>query len=83
MVLLIDELHRDTKAFGHVLEGEGAVGLEKLCVRLDAHFSDEVPGVGSEVAVTFELLLHPYCVQVCVHRINTVAVAHYNAAVSY
>ena len=63
MVLLINELNGDTKAFGHVLQGEGAVGLEELCICLDTHFSDEVPSVGSKVAVTLELLLHPDCVQ--------------------
>ena len=66
MVLLINELDGDTKAFGHVLQGEGAVGLEELCICLNAHFSDEVPRVGSEVAVTFKLLLHPDCEHVCI-----------------
>ena len=75
VVLLINELNGDTKAFCHVLQGEGAVGLKELCICLDAHFSDEVPSVRSKVAVTLELLLHPDCVQVMT---NVMTISHYS-----
>ena len=41
-------------------EGEGAIGLQELCVGLDPHLADVVACVSCQVAVTLELLLQPH-----------------------
>lgn len=41
----------------HTLQCQASVTLEKLLVRLDAHLTDVVPGMGSEDGVGDEVLL--------------------------
>ena len=47
----VDEFLRDAEAVGHVVDGERAIGLQKLSVRSDPHFPDVVVCVWCQNAV--------------------------------
>lgn len=57
--LPVHELHADSKALCHVSEREGAIGLQQLCVCLDAHLPHVVTSMGRQKTITLELTFSP------------------------
>ena len=56
--LLIDVFLCDPEGLGHVAQGEAAVGLQQLGIRLDLHLPDVELVVREQVAVSLHQLLH-------------------------
>ena len=63
MCSLVNESGRDSKGLCHVVEGEGAVGLEQLAVGEDANLAHIVAVVGRQEAVVAKLSFNPSCPQ--------------------